>query len=64
MTYKIRKLRNKDEYIVKDSKKRVVLSKHESLADAKKEVDNLNKTDFQNWVKTIKFPVNPFTDKY
>lgn len=60
MPYKIRKLRNKDEYIVKNAKTKQILSKHESLADARKQVDLLDDIDFKERIKHIKFPVNPF----
>ena len=60
MPYKIRKLRSKNEYIVKNSKTNEVVSHHDSLEKAKKKVRLLYKMDFDKKLETIKFPVNPF----
>jgi hypothetical protein len=60
MHYKIRKLRNKDEYIVKNSNTKQILSKHTSLENAKTQIKLLYDIDFNNKMKTIKFPINPF----
>lgn len=60
MPYKIRKLRSKDEYIVKNSKTKEVISHHDSLEKAQKKVRLLYKIDFDEKLKTIKFPINPF----
>ena len=60
MPYKIRKLRSKDEYIVKNSKTKEVISRHDSLEKAQKKVRLLYKIDFDEKLKTIEFPINPF----
>jgi len=60
MPYKIRKLRNKEEYIVKNIKTKEVLSHHDTLEKAKKKIRLLHKIDFDEKMKTINFPVNPF----
>lgn len=57
MPYEIRKLRNKEEYIVKNSKTKEVLSKHTSLQNAKKQVSLLERIDFKEKIKNIEFPI-------
>lgn len=62
MPYKIRKLRNKDLYQVKNSKTGEIHSKHSTLANAKKQVALLYKIDKQKEIDKITLPVNPFED--
>lgn len=62
MPYKIRKLRNKDLYQVKNSKTGEVHSKHSTLADAKKQVRLLYFIDKQKEINQIEFPINPFEE--
>jgi hypothetical protein len=60
MPYKIRKLRNKDLYQVKNAKTGEIHSKHSTLSDAKKQVRLLHYIDKQKEIDKIKLPVNPF----
>ena len=60
MPYKIRKLRNKDLYQVKNTKTGEIHSKHSTLSDAKKQVRLLHYIDKQKEIDKIKLPVNPF----
>ena len=60
MQCKIRRLRNKDDYIVKNSKTKEVISHHDTLEKAQKKVRLLYKIDFEEKLKTIEFPINPF----
>jgi len=62
MVYKIRKLRNKDLYQVKNAKTRQIHSKHSTLQDAKKQVRLLYMVDKQKEINKIKLPVNPFEE--
>ena len=62
MVYKIRKLRNKDSYQVKNIKTNQIHSKHTTLASAKKQVRLLNMIDKQKEIDKIELPVNPFGD--
>lgn len=62
MPYKIRKLRNKELYQVKNSKTGEIHSKHANLNDAKKQVRLLYKIEKQKEIDQIKLPVNPFED--
>jgi hypothetical protein len=62
MPYKIRKLRNKDLYQVKNSKTGEVHSKHSTLTDAKKQVRLLYFIDKQKEINQIEFPINPFEE--
>jgi len=57
MPYKIRKLRNKEEYLVKNIKTKENVSTHSSLKDAKKHIAMLERIDFDERMKNIKFPV-------
>ena len=47
MVYKIRKLRNKDLYQVKNVKTNQIHSKHTTMSNAKKQVRKLNMIDKQ-----------------
>lgn len=58
--YKIRKLRNKDVYQVRNVKTGVIHSKHSTLQDAKKQVALLYRLDKQKQIDETKFPVDPF----
>lgn len=60
MPYKIRKLRNKDLYQVKNSKTGEIHSKHSTLMNAKKQVRLLHKIDKQKVIDSYTFPVNGF----
>ena len=62
MVYKIRKLRNKDLYQVKNAKTNQIHSKHTTLSNDKKQVRMLNMIDKQKEIDKIKLPVNPFED--
>ena len=62
MVYKIRKLRNKDSYQVKNVKTNQIHSKHTTLSNAKKQVRMLNMIDKQKEIDKIQLPVNPFED--
>lgn len=62
MPYKIRKLRNKDLYQVKNTKTNQIHSKHSTLPDAKKQVRLLYKIEKQKDIDEIKLPVNPFEE--
>jgi hypothetical protein len=62
MPFKIRKLRNKDLYQVKNTKTGEVHSKHSTLQDAKKQVRLLYMIEKQKEIDKIKLPVNPFED--
>jgi len=62
MVYKIRKLRNKDLYQVKNAKTNQIHSKHSTLQDAKKQVRLLYMIDKQKEIDKIKLPVNPFEE--
>ena len=62
MVYKIRKLRNKDLYQVKNAETNQIHSKHATLSNAKKQVRILNRIDKQKEIDKIQLPVNPFED--
>jgi hypothetical protein len=62
MPYKIRKLRSKNEYIVKNSKTNELVSHHDSLDKAQKKIRLLNKIEFEEKLKNMKFPINPFLE--
>lgn len=62
MPWKIRKLRNKDLYQVKNSKTGEIHSKHSILENAKKQVRLLYMLEKQKEINKIKLPVNPFED--
>ena len=62
MPFKIRKLRNKDLYQVKNTKTAEVHSKHSTLQDAKKQVRLLYMLEKQKEIDKIQLPVNPFED--
>jgi len=62
MPFKIRKLRNKDLYQVKNTKTGEVHSKHSTLQDAKKQVRLLYMLEKQKEIDKIQLPVNPFED--
>ena len=53
MVYKIRKLRNKDLYQVKNAKTNQIHSKHTTLSNAKKQVRMLNMIDKQKEIDKI-----------
>jgi len=60
--WKIRKLRNKDLYQVKNIKTQEIHSKHTTLENAKKQVRLLHRIDKQKQIDKIKLPVNPFLE--
>lgn len=60
--WKIRKLRNKDLYQVKNYKTGEVHSKHSTLQNAKKQVRLLYMLEKQKEIDKIQLPVNPFED--
>ena len=62
MPWKIRKLRNKDLYQVKNSKTDEIHSKHTTLQNAKKQVRLLYMIEKQKEIDKIKLPINPFED--
>lgn len=62
--WKIRKLRNKDLYQVKNIKTGQIHSKHTSLENAKKQVRLLYRIDKQKEINAINFPINPFEDLF
>jgi hypothetical protein len=62
MPYKIRKLRSKNEYIVKNSKTKELISHHNSLDEAHKKIRLLDKLEFKERLKNVKFPINPFLE--
>lgn len=62
MVFKIRKLRNKDLYQVKNAKTGQIHSKHLTLSDAKKQVRLLYVLEKQKEIDKIKLPVNPFEE--
>jgi hypothetical protein len=62
MPFKIRKLRNKDLYQVKNTKTGEIHSKHSTSQDAKKQVRLLYMIEKQKEIDKIKLPVNPFED--
>jgi hypothetical protein len=62
MAYKIRKLRNKNIYQIRNTKTDEIHSKHETMDEAKKKVRYLNWLDKQIEIDQIKFPINPFQD--
>lgn len=62
MTYKIRKLRNKDLYQVRNIKTGEIHSKHSTLQDAKKQVSLLYRIDKQKQIDEIKLPFDPFEE--
>jgi hypothetical protein len=62
MPFKIRKLRNKDLYQVKNTKTGQIHSKHSTLSDAKKQVRLLYMIDKQKEIDKIPLPVNPFEE--
>lgn len=62
MPFKVRKLRNKDLYQVKNTKTGEVHSKHSTLENAKKQVRLLYMLEKQKEIDKIKLPVNPFED--
>lgn len=62
MPYKIRKLRNKDLYQVKNSKTGEIHSKHSTLSNAKKQVSLLQLLDKKKELEKVVFPINPFED--
>ena len=62
MGFKVRKLRNKDLYQVKNTKTGEVHSKHSTLENAKKQVRLLYMLEKQKEIDKIKLPVNPFED--
>jgi len=62
MVFKIRKLRNKDLYQVKNAKTGQLHSKHSTLSDAKKQVRLLHMLEKQKEIDKIKLPVNPFEE--
>jgi hypothetical protein len=62
MPYKIRKLRNKDLYQVKNIKTNEIHSKHSTLNDAKNQVRLLNRIEKQKEIDMMKLPINPFED--
>lgn len=57
MPYIIRKLRNKDEYIIKNKNTKRVMSKHSSLKDAMEQVRLLDDIEFKKKVSTMTFPI-------
>lgn len=62
--WKIRKLRNKDLYQVKNIKTGEIHSKHTTLENAKKQVRLLYKIDKQKEISKVKLPINPFSELY
>lgn len=62
MSFKVRKLRNKDLYQVKNTKTNEVHSKHSTLKNAKKQVRLLYMLEKQKEIDKIQLPVNPFED--
>lgn len=62
MPFKVRKLRNKDLYQVKNTKTGEVHSKHSTLENAKKQVRLLYTLEKQKEIDKIQLPVNPFED--
>jgi len=62
--WKIRKLRNKDLYQVKNIKTGQIHSKHTSLENAKKQVRLLYRIEKQREINKINFPINPFEDLF
>ena len=62
MPFKVRKLRNKDLYQVKNTKTGEVHSKHSTLKNAKKQVRLLYMLEKQKEIDKIQLPVNPFED--
>lgn len=62
MGFKVRKLRNKDLYQVKNTKTGEVHSKHSTLENAKKQVRLLYMLEKQKEIDKIQLPVNPFED--
>lgn len=62
MVFKIRKLRNKELYQVKNAKTGEVHSKHTTLENAKKQVRLLYMIEKQKEIDKIQLPVNPFED--
>jgi hypothetical protein len=62
MPFKIRKLRNKELYQVKNTKTGEVHSKHSTLENAKKQVRLLYMIEKQKEIDKIKLPVNPFEE--
>jgi hypothetical protein len=55
-------LRSKNEYIVKNLKTKEVISHHDSLDKAQKKIRLLNKIEFEEKLKNVKFPINPFLE--
>jgi hypothetical protein len=62
--WKIRKLRNKDLYQLKNIKTQEIHSKHSTLENAKKQLRLLHRLDKQKEIDKIKFPINPFAELY
>lgn len=62
--WKIRKLRNKDLYQVKNIKTGEIHSKHTTLKNAKEQLRLLYRIDKQKEIDKIKFPINPFAELY
>jgi hypothetical protein len=62
MAYKIRKLRNKNIYQIRNTKTNEIHSKHETIDEAKKKVRYLNWLDKQIEINQVKFPIDPFED--
>lgn len=62
MPFKVRKLRNKDLYQIKNTKTDEVHSKHSTLENAKKQVRLLYMLEKQKEIDKIQLPVNPFED--
>lgn len=62
--WKIRKLRNKNVYQVKNIKTKEIHSKHSTLENAKKQLRLLYRIDKQKEIDKIKLPINPFAELY
>lgn len=62
MAYKIRKLRNKNIFQIRNTKTNQIHSKHETMDEAKKKVRYLNWLDKQIEIDNMQFPINPFED--
>lgn len=62
--WKIRKLRNKNVYQLKNIKTGEIHSKHSTLENAKKQLRLLYRIDKQKEIDKIQFPINPFEELY
>jgi len=62
MPYKIRKLRGKDLYQLKNVETGKIHSKYSTKKDAEKQLRLLNAIEFKKYTDTLIFPINPFPD--